>query len=103
MPGMSEERRKSHVWHWVAASLVGLPALYVALFGPACWLAASMPSLRPTVAQAYWPLTKAVWSSRSDFALQALWRYGMLSSPSNFKTVAQILRESKPEGIGFVP
>jgi len=34
---MSEER-KSSVWPWIAALLVGLPVLYVASVGPACWL-----------------------------------------------------------------
>ena len=26
------------VWPWIAGLLVGLPVLYVASFGPACWL-----------------------------------------------------------------
>jgi len=26
------------VWPWIVALLIGLPALYVASFGPACWL-----------------------------------------------------------------
>lgn len=34
---MSEER-KNPVWPWIAALLIGLPVLYVASFGPACWL-----------------------------------------------------------------
>jgi hypothetical protein len=34
---MSEER-KNPVWPWVVSLLVGLPVLYVASFGPACWL-----------------------------------------------------------------
>lgn len=34
---MSEER-KTHVWLWIAALLIGLPVLYVASFGPACFL-----------------------------------------------------------------
>ena len=33
---MSEERKKS-VWPWIVALLIGLPVLYVASFGPACW------------------------------------------------------------------
>jgi hypothetical protein len=33
---MSDDRRP--VWPWIAALLVGLPVLYVASFGPACWL-----------------------------------------------------------------
>jgi len=34
---MREERKKS-VWPWLAALLIGVPLLYVASFGPACWL-----------------------------------------------------------------
>lgn len=34
---MSEERKRT-VWPWIVALLVGLPVLYVASFGPACWL-----------------------------------------------------------------
>src|SRR5262249_59566050 len=36
MPGMSDER--SPLWPWIVALLIGLPVLYVASFGPACWL-----------------------------------------------------------------
>jgi len=33
---MSDER-KTALWPWIAALLVGLPVLYVASFGPVCW------------------------------------------------------------------
>jgi hypothetical protein len=32
---MSEERKP--VWPWIVGVLIGLPVLYVASFGPACW------------------------------------------------------------------
>jgi hypothetical protein len=35
---MSDDRKKPP-WPWIAV-LVGLPVLYVASFGPACWLTA---------------------------------------------------------------
>jgi len=35
---MSEEGKKRRRWPLIAALLVGLPVLYVASFGPACWL-----------------------------------------------------------------
>jgi hypothetical protein len=35
MPGMSEERKP--LWPWIVALLIGLPVLYMASFGPACW------------------------------------------------------------------
>ncbi len=55
---MSEDRKKP-LWPWIAAVLIGLPVLYVASFGPACWLAArdSMPHV---IAQLYVPLIACV-------------------------------------------
>lgn len=48
--------RKKPVWPWTVALLVGLPVLYVASFGPACWMMkrGSLP-IFPT-AYPYWPL-----------------------------------------------
>jgi hypothetical protein len=37
---MSEQRKKSSIWPSVVALLIGLPVLYVASFGPMCWLTA---------------------------------------------------------------
>jgi hypothetical protein len=31
------DRKKTGVWLWIAPLLIGLPILYVASFGPACW------------------------------------------------------------------
>ena len=33
---MGEDRRP--LWPWIVALLIGLPVLYVASFGPVCWL-----------------------------------------------------------------
>lgn len=33
---MGEERKP--FWPWIVALLIGLPALYVVSFGPACWV-----------------------------------------------------------------
>jgi len=33
---MDDDRKP--LWPWIVALLIGLPVLYVALFGPACWL-----------------------------------------------------------------
>ena len=35
---MSDDRKKP-IWPWIAVLLIGLPVLYVASFGPACWIA----------------------------------------------------------------
>jgi len=34
---MSDDPKKP-LWPWIVALLIGLPVLYVASFGPACWL-----------------------------------------------------------------
>ena len=34
---MSDEWNK-RVWPWIVAAIIGLPILYVASFGPACWI-----------------------------------------------------------------
>jgi hypothetical protein len=55
---MSDERKKS-VWPWIAALLIGLPVLYVALFGPSFWLWTKMGQPRwmlTTLALAYDPI-----------------------------------------------
>jgi hypothetical protein len=31
---------KRPIWPWIVALLIGLPVLYVASFGPACWMTA---------------------------------------------------------------
>jgi hypothetical protein len=33
---MNNDRKP--VWPWIVALLIGLPVLYVASFGPACWM-----------------------------------------------------------------
>jgi hypothetical protein len=35
---MCEGEKKTGVWPWIVVLLIGLPVLYVASFGPACWL-----------------------------------------------------------------
>src|SRR5258708_2397178 len=54
---MSDDRKKP-IWPWIVALLIGLPVLYVASFGPACWwLATTPPGGRTLVApRVYWPL-----------------------------------------------
>jgi hypothetical protein len=56
---MGDERKP--VWTWIAALLIGLPVLYVASFGPACWATtvnvsqAGGPRYHKTMI-VYWPL-----------------------------------------------
>jgi hypothetical protein len=52
---MSEEQRES-VWQWIVAMLIGLPLLYVASFGPACWICWRRQWESPTLSVAYAPI-----------------------------------------------
>jgi len=76
---MSEERRKA-VWQWIAAIVIGLPVLYIASFGPACWLADRkwLPDTLP--ATIYRPLAVAIANSCSDRICDAMTDYGMWGS-----------------------
>src|SRR5262245_30934432 len=33
------DAKPRRLWPWIVVALIGLPALYVASFGPACWMA----------------------------------------------------------------
>jgi hypothetical protein len=56
---MSDERKKP-VWLWIAALLIGLLALYVGSFGPACWLADKNKLSVQVTAHTYRPLIAAM-------------------------------------------
>jgi hypothetical protein len=65
---MGDEHKKS-VWPWIAVMLIGLPMLYVASFGSACWWFADrvtdvdydldydggFTAFQPRAPHAYWP------------------------------------------------
>ena len=42
---MRDERKP--LWPWIAVLLIGLPVLYVASFGPVCWLTADPRPISP--------------------------------------------------------
>jgi len=52
---MSEERKLS-VWPCIAALLIGLPVLYVASFGPACWATSWTKCGNQSLATVYRPI-----------------------------------------------
>src|SRR5258708_10231235 len=54
---MSEERKRT-IWPWVAALLVGLPMMYVASFGPACWLVDHGYLAARPIAKTYLPIVR---------------------------------------------
>jgi hypothetical protein len=79
---MTDDRKKP-IWPWIVSLLIGLPVLYVASFGPACWIAADphpighplRSSTPPRLMTVYWPLgSVAAKRSRLSFWLQ-WWMY----------------------------
>jgi hypothetical protein len=52
------DERKPPVWPWIAALLVGLPTLYGATFGPACWLVGRQVLPARHTSAAYRPLVR---------------------------------------------
>jgi len=60
---MSEERTRA-IWPWIVAVLVGLPVLYVASFGPACWIAARTGG-EGMLKFGYWPVGRIAYRGPS--------------------------------------
>jgi len=52
---MSDDR-KNPLWPLIAVLLIGLPVLYVASFGPACWIASYADAQNGTVETLYHPV-----------------------------------------------
>jgi hypothetical protein len=72
------EERKQHLWPWIVAVLIALPVLYVASFGPVCWLANRGVVNHLRVADAYAPLVDYSGYSLTDSGARALEWYGSL-------------------------
>src|SRR5262245_55848704 len=47
---------KKPLWPWIVALLIGLPAMYVASFGPACWLMSRTTVCTKAITAAYQPI-----------------------------------------------
>ena len=54
---MSEERKKP-LWPFIGAWLIGLPVLYVASFGPACWISSRTDHGKRPLPFLYRPILK---------------------------------------------
>lgn len=76
---MSEERKR--ICPCVAVLLVGMPVLYVASFGPACWLVDRHQADCLIVARIYRPIVRASMSATPIG--RALCWYGDLDRPRN--------------------
>src|SRR5262249_14434636 len=51
------DERKTRVWSWIVALLIALPVMYVASFGPACWLCENRTLNQQSAWIAFRPLT----------------------------------------------
>lgn len=62
---MDESRKKPGWAFWTTVVLIGVPALYVATFGPACWIEdrTKWPS-RQALSKIYAPVLKPLFSKR---------------------------------------
>ncbi len=75
---MSDSRKKPSWTFWAEALLVGLPTLYLASFGPACWLADRRIVAPDRTAAIYSPILTEL---RAD---DVLWSYGKLGCQDSF-------------------
>lgn len=88
-----DERRKKPLLPWIVATVVALPVLYLASFGPACWLVCHGWFPREPAAWAYWPIWLAILdegklvSAVSDY----IWWYGMLFSEEGYYLMLNIV------------
>jgi hypothetical protein len=91
---MRDERKKAGVWPWITALLIGLPVLYVASFGPACWLAGWNLGLNfKCVEVLYRPILRlsTVDALRDDCTIHsAIHKYATLCTPTDCISVELI-------------
>jgi hypothetical protein len=80
---MSDDR-KTLLWPWIVALLIGLPLLYVVSFGPACWLVSrdALPRLR--TARLYRPLVRIVITDTLPVSGILRWYSGLLDQEIPF-------------------
>jgi hypothetical protein len=74
---MREERKP--LWPWIVAVLTGLPVLYVASFGPACWIV-SHANLSGKIATV--PYRPMIWSWQygPEFLSRTIYRYSTVGA-----------------------
>ena len=84
-PHMSDNNRKYSVWPWVVALLIGLPVLYVASIGPACWVTSRLRIGESAVTFVYGPVVNFAADSNCEFAVEFIhWWSGFESTGSYF-------------------
>jgi hypothetical protein len=78
------EARKNAVGPWIAALLVGLPVVYVASFGPACWWFSGEETNRRALDSTPDRQVTAIASRRATFATET-----HAPDPTSIKLVAR--------------
>jgi len=81
------------LWPWIAALLIGLPVLYVASFGPACWLADRNARIRYPVRAFFRPAAALAVRIRIMDVESAILRYGEWGSRGGPTTARALIRE----------
>lgn len=78
------DSRQKHNWpFWFAAGTIALPVLYVASFGPACWLGDRQLLPVRLAKSIYRPLALVVMADECGEALHEwLYDYGLLGRPA---------------------
>lgn len=79
------------LWPFLTATLVGVPVLYVASFGPACWAVDRGFVQSYFVGPVYAPLARVVVRGCPEQMGHALWVYGKLASGSAADPCADLL------------
>ena len=60
---------------WTLAAVVGVPMLYVASFGPACWVVSHTNGNGKVIRDIYWPLVAVIKSRSIVFLPKAIEQY----------------------------
>jgi hypothetical protein len=85
---------RCRLWPVVTSALVGLPVLYVASFGPVCWLINRQNTTARYVAKVYWPLGRIATYSDHPVNRPLRWYAGLF---------AEKWRGSRRTDLIFVP
>jgi len=76
---MTDDRKKP-LWPWIVALVVGLPVLYVASFGPACWLTGWCELNGDWLLAAYAPIIRTI-NHGPDWLHNFLTSYSLVGAP----------------------
>jgi hypothetical protein len=88
------DARKQPLWPWIVALLIGLPVLYVASFGPACWIISRARARQWNVLWAaanfiYSPVLQ-VWNHEGTIPDAIDWYANLGAGPNVNVTVAEV-------------